>query len=453
MTNQIQKNIDSENFLKLATLARLEVYEPFEGELNLERLQKARVALEKGLKKITSRASQWIESTGVVDKTKGHLANFRTSIIKNKDNPDSKIGKIANFTGKFAKKINHQTGELQDISKDKLRNLQSKVWERSRVYILKGFDLLWRENPENWILPKASKALGRKLQNLEELQFISNTERGELLEQLYPYNSERFQKMAKGFEISINVSLGLVVATNMPGTGLLVSGINTIKTIVKIASGLQVLAALYGYKIKNKHALFRLCGQIIASMEDFESRKDHKPLSFTELTPLFSESNQLNQKSFEGLIAQALKKEAYIAIPGVGMLSLGKIQLDDYKAEKIALSLMEKRRMYLELSGNIESSLLESNFTILKSIFRQLYALDALLKLKLLVNSGNVKIQVNSWIQKLPFKKPADVFPVLDKLAVLFYFKQQYTIENYESKPITADLLDEVFRQLGSDDY
>jgi hypothetical protein len=87
--------------------------------------------------------------------------------------------------------------------------------------------------------------------------------------------------------------------------------------------------------------LFKVSATILKSLDDWEDNIDHMPLSVDILDDLYHQDQKDNKSSLQELLNAAVKKEAYIAIPGIGMISLGKINLDDLKMDILIKHLVQ----------------------------------------------------------------------------------------------------------------
>lgn len=356
--------IETGDLIILQQIARDHVFEPFAGRKSLETIQKTRSGVEKGitkLKKAGSKAGQWISKTKLADHSQKRVARFVKEI---KEKPSSE-----SITG-FFEKLNHATEDLQNIAKKGYTTIEEKAKWLTFTFIEKGLELLLYEDTSQWIIKRANNCLHRTdIKNLEQIIQLSNTDRESLIQELYPYNSPNFQKYLKGFDISVNIGLGAVVATNIPGTGLLVSLVNMGKTLIKVGNRLNIMSAIYGRQIASPNALFKVSASILRSLEDSENNEEHIPLDPSMLEALYHEETDEDEMALQDLINSIVRKDAYIAIPGVGMISLGKINLDDVKMDLIVLHLV---RNYAEKTRLIELYGKEEVNQVLKD-FRQIY--------------------------------------------------------------------------------
>ncbi len=330
------KIISQEDRDDLRQIARDQVIEPFEGRKSLETMQKTRTGMERGITKIKSVGLQ----TGKVIKD-SRLYGFSKS----------KISRLSKKTGEKAQskliseliqKLNDATEEFQKSAKNRYKNIEEKAREIAITYTRKGLEVLLYEDTEMWILKRASSILNRPdLDSIEQIRMLSPVERDQLVDALYPYDSPNLKKLVKSFETTVNISLGAIVASNIPGTGIAVSIVNMGKTLVKLGNRINIMSAIYGYRISSPQALFKVSASILKSLDDWDNNPDHVPLDFSELDELYSDDSDEEENSFYDLMNAVVRKEAYIAIPGVGMISLGKINLDDMKIDIVIRHLVQ----------------------------------------------------------------------------------------------------------------
>jgi len=319
----------------LQQIARDHVFEPFAGRKSLETIQKTRSGMVKGLTKFKntgSKVGKWISKTKLVDQSQKRVARF-VHEIREKPTSDS--------IRSFFEKLNHATEDLQSIAKKGYTGIEEKTKHLTFTFIQKGLELLLYEDTAQWILKRANSCLRRAdIQNLDQIIQLSSIDRERLINEFYPYDSPYFQKYLKRFDLSVNIGLGAVVATNIPGTGLMVSLVNMGKTLVKIGNRLNIMSAIYGRQIANPNALFKVSASILRSLEDWENNQAHIPLDPSILDTLYQIGTDEDGTAFQDLINSIVRKDAYIAIPGVGMISLGKINLDDVKMDLLILHLV-----------------------------------------------------------------------------------------------------------------
>lgn len=350
------QKINENRMKQLQQIARDRIFEPFEGKKALEKIQKTRSGLEKGVEHIKTattkaksagvNAGSWLKNSRLFQSSKGKLQQLIYS-----EEDASSDGVFSKFSQKMSKRVSdlkeafelldEATEGFQESTKKTYKELEHKVKETSIEYTRKGLEVLLYEDTEKWLIPKAVELLQRQdLSSFEDIQKLSPEERTILIEQLYPYNSPTFQKYLKAFDVTLNVSLGAVVASNLPGTGLLVSFINIGKTLIKLGNRINIMSAVYGRKIQSPQSLFKVCTKILQSLEDWENNPDHLPLNPDILEDLFQPADE-TEDFFQEMMATVIKKEAYIAVPGVGMISLGKINLDDLKMDLLVRHLVE----------------------------------------------------------------------------------------------------------------
>lgn len=418
----------NENRLKqLQQIARDRVYEPFEGKKSLETIQKTRSGLEKGLGHLKTATTKTKNASAQVTKwLKGSTA-FQT--LKNKaaatqiTEQESGGTLFASVSAKLNKRVEelksafHTLDEatigLQENTKKTYKELESKTREMAIDYTRKGLEVLILEDTEKWIIPKAQEILqNNTLHSFSDIQHLTTEEREKLIKELYPYNSPNFQKFIKAFDVTFNVTLGAIVATNLPGTGLLVSLINMGKTLIKLGNRLNIMAAVFGYRIQSSQALFKTCSRIIQSLEDWENSSNHQPLSPELIDELFS-TPSAEEDFFQEMIASVVKKEAYIAIPGVGMISLGKINLDDLKMDLMVQHLVSNYFTQKELLNTCNKAECRQVIDDFQMIYRALKQ-QSILKLFIKRVEDEYEIQEGKTLG-IRFKRMAGIDLALEK--------------------------------------
>ena len=346
--SDIQKKINVNSFELLRQIARDSVIEPFEGRKSLETLQKASAGLEKGVEKIknfSGKANTWFSETQVVKDSK---IKFHKQVKKIQGQTSS-----SRFSGLF-QKTSDLTKDLGERAKTTYSDSQEKVKVIAFEQVKKGLELLLIEDTEAWILKRVEDVLNRKIKTIDQVENLSIEERKKLVQALYPYDSPAFSQYHKTFETTVNVGLGAIVATNLPGTGIAVSMINMGKTLIKMGNRINIMSAIYGQSISSSQALFQVCTVILKSLQDWEGNPEHIPLDPDILKPLYTKHPEETEDAFQTLLTNIVKKEAYIAIPGVGMMSLGKIGLDDLKMDLLIQHLVENYFAKQELSNLID---------------------------------------------------------------------------------------------------
>lgn len=286
--------------------------------------------------------------------------------------------------GKGLGRLRHTIEEVAGGAAEQVGNMAKEGMEKIRSMTLdfseKAFGMILKEDMPGWILPKAKEILGRDdLKQLDHLQALSDEERAKLTEALYPYASAKLSQGIRAFEVTSNLGLGGVVATNLPGTGALVALVNAVKTMVKLANRLNVISAIHGREIASKEALFLVSGKILASLDSFEGAKEHKPLDPEEIAELYqggqgaveqsTDAQAPKKEGFSAMVKEAFKKDAYIALPGVGMISLGKIQIDDGKIDLTVRHLVEDYHLRLEMTEKMGEETFERVTADLEAIY------------------------------------------------------------------------------------
>ncbi len=378
-------NIDDADLLFLQQIARNQVIEPFTGRRSLETIQKTRTEMEKGLGKIkdaSSKAGKWISKSRIAGQSQKKISSF---IQELKEKPSSERFAV------FFEKMNQTAEEIQKIAKQGYAGIEEKTKRLTLSFIEKGLEMMLYEDTSRWILKRANRCLDRTdLVNSDQIQQLSRLERQQLIEELYPYDSRLFKKYMKGFDTSVNIGLGAVVATNIPGTGLAVSLVNMGKTLIKIGNRLNIMSAIYGRQISSKEALFKISANIIRSLEDWESNDQHTPLDPDILSDLYNIADEEDEDAIKDLLDTVFRKDAYIAIPGVGMVSLGKINLDDMKMDLVVLHLVqnyeEKARMIRSYGKECVEQVLSDFSEIYRSFFESDYFKE--IRKKIVIHQG-----------------------------------------------------------------
>ena len=344
--NNLIKIITPEDKAILQQIARDQVIEPFEGRKSLETIQKTRSGLEKGvlrIKSVTKKAGKAIKDSKVYE-----ISKNRISQVTKKTSDISQSG----FLHDLMQRLNDATDDFQTSIKKHYKDVEEKARKISVTYTRKGLEFLLYEDTESWIIKRANSVLKREdLNTIDKVRELNALDRKQLIDELYPYNSPNFKSLMKTFETSLNVTLGAVVASNIPGTGIGVSIINMAKTLVKLGHRINIMSAIYGYRISSPQSLFKASAMILKSMDDWENNPDHSPIDFQILDQLYLETDEDSESSFYELMEAIVRKDAYIAIPGVGMISLGKINLDDMKIDIVVQNLVENYFNYNHLTS------------------------------------------------------------------------------------------------------
>ena len=248
------------------------------------------------------------------------------------------------------------------------------------------------------------------------MQQLKTEKRELLLQKMYPYDFALSGKIKSFINRTLNISLGLVVATNIPFTGMLVNAITTVKTTIYLANRVQLLSILYGFPVICKEALFSVSAQIVSSINDFENNPTHKPLSPQTLANLYQHTNK--SKLYQ-LLKAATIKDFYISIPFVGSLSLAKISIDEQSITKLTLQLFRNYFAHQELEKKITSATLKKEIEFWQCIYT--YQKKNHLLQKILTEQKEKKTKNNS-LKKI-WEGMWDLNPQEKKV----YFKMQQT--------------------------
>jgi|APSaa5957512622_1039677.scaffolds.fasta_scaffold15403_1 hypothetical protein len=329
-------NKTNENrLLQLQQFARNRVIEPFEGRKSLETLQKTRTKIEKGINRIRTalnKTGDWVSESEIANQSKakvsGLVQDFKSS------SSQRRLSGVAN-------RLDKPTKRLKQLTKSTYAGIEERARNLARDYIKRGLETVLIANDESRILKRVNRILdGSEFTALSQLRDLTPEQRNALIKNMYPYDSARYREFASKFDLSVNVSLGAIVATNFPGTGIAVSLVNMAKTVVKLGNRLKIMSAIYGFHLTNAHALFKASTQILKSMSDWETNPNHLPLDPDILNDLYSAEKKDDPLAFQEMMDAIVKKDAYIAIPGVGSISLGKISLDDIKMDLVVKQLV-----------------------------------------------------------------------------------------------------------------
>ena len=283
--------------------------------------------------KILQTARQKIETSIILPASK-KIEPYKKNLFQFKDYLSSKIGAI-----QFKK-------DPDSFFQKKYKKLEEKLKNTIAIQTDKALTKIFEKNLEKKILQKSEKILQKPIRRIEQLQRLKIKERELLLEKMYPFDFALSGKIKKSINQALNLALGLVVATNIPFTGMLVNAITTLKTTIYLANRVHLLSILYGRPAICKEALFAVSAQIVNSINDFENNPKHKPLNPQTLVTLYQHTNQ--SKLYQ-LLKAATIKDLYISIPFVGSLSLAKISIDEQSITKLNLQLFRNYFNYQEI--------------------------------------------------------------------------------------------------------
>ncbi len=352
--------INPEQLQNLTTIAHCQVIEPFEGAKALEALQKAQGAIEKSFQSI-KKFGGWLSDNPLSRKAQAKLEEL------------AEQSKAQRGLNQLFLKLNAETQGLQRLAKKGTKEAQETLWKYAQDYTTQAFSLLVYADTEKWILKRANQVLNREIMGKRDIHELSEAERQQLIQALYPYDSPQYSRLIRGFDSAFNLTLGALAASQLPGTGLLVATVNLTKTLIKAANRMQILLALYGYHVQSPQALFRVTGKVIASLVDWESNPEHQPLDCSFLAELFDPPVEEEDNAFSNLVAEAFKKEAYIAIPGIGAISLGKIHFDDIKLDLLISHLAHNFWRLQTLKHDLAPAEIEEALSLLRHIQKSLW--------------------------------------------------------------------------------
>ncbi len=354
----------------LQLLGRLQIFEPFEGWQHLETLRRTRAAVESGIGRGIQIVRQGVSNLG---------ERFQSSRIRNRlgDAPEIRRRLRQVLDGLYPRNALARLlpsrnipalREFVNFAED-MRRLaaggyrDADAWARSvgLDYLRRSLDALFTHKPERWIRKRARTLIRRPNaaapDGLAYMATLSREERERLLDEVYPYDMPGFTKYMRALDLSVNVGLGAVVASNLPFTGPVVSVLNMIKTIFKIAHRLHLMATVHGRRIVGTNALFLMSAKILKSLQNWESDPHHRPLALSEYDTLFYEDTGVPRSAeLSELFQAAVQKDAYIAVPGVGSIGIGKISLDDARMDECIRSTMTAYFIRDELRGRLDNS-------------------------------------------------------------------------------------------------
>ncbi|MGK0289200.1 MAG: hypothetical protein ACI86H_000631 [bacterium] len=403
--------MEEETLKAIQTISRNLTFEPFDGKSGAEAFRKARTGLESGISnvkvfskkagsslKIASektskqfkKAGTWLSSSKF-----GKAYQDKVQELKAKESTPSKIDweELKQKWEKTAKDIQEKT---------KAGYIVTEEWtkETTKTYLQRGLELVAHEDTEAWILSHAPTILeNAKTHTIEEVRNLSSYHRGRLIEQLYPYDPE-WKNLSKSLDVSFNFTLGTVAASNLPFTGMLVGLINMAKTMIKIAKRINTLCAIYGYPVQSPDSLFKVSAIILESLEDWESNPDHKPLSPNVLDGLFEDSEE--KTGLKSLMTATVKKDAYITIPGLCTISLGKIHLDDLRMDAAVRQLVTTYFGIKELKKEVGEEKFETMTTEFQTIYQEFKKLDFFNRLRAALHQQKEELHGSSkWVQHL----------------------------------------------------
>lgn len=319
--------------LLLRQYAKNRVMEPYEGQQGLETYQIARQKLSSGIEKIKGFGNS-LRRIRVESKTWDRISNsIKKSLF---------YGNISDYIDLLSRK-----------TKTTFRDIEQLVRRTSIGFIERGLELATRDDYEAWIVSSAAGIFKRNdITAIEDIKRLTDPERIMLTEMVYPFKSHKYQKLLDSFDVTVNLMLGTVVATNVPGTGLLISLVSMAKTMVRMFHRMGTMSIIHGEKIQNKNQLFRTCAELLRSMEDWETSTDHIPLEPSIISSIYQPPPESEESSIVRLLEAVGIKDMYIAIPGIGMLSLSKINLDEFKINALIKYIVMDYFLETEMRGH-----------------------------------------------------------------------------------------------------
>jgi len=367
---------------KIQGIARRRVFESFEGLRSLDTLKTSRRSMEKGL----SRAKHTFSSLRKRMRAGVRVAKARIPLVK--VDRSTKNHALHPSLQTFFLRLGDWSEIMQQNAKTRFRGLEGKAEKMLLVSIQKGLQLLLKDDTTSWIIHQTRNQLGfENIATPEDLISLDEEAREKLTDVLYPYRNPSFKKLAGNINLSINLFLGAIVATNLPGTGIAVSFISMAKTLIRISNCLNFMAAVYGRQICSPHVLFRVSAIVLKSIDDWESNPEHLPLSPEVLNELFQSGATQDEAAFQDLLSAVVKKEAYIAIPGVGMISLGKINLDDFMLASMDRHLVQDYFEEKTLKDRYGSDIVSAKIQLYVMIYQEFRKADFFRRMRKIIGS------------------------------------------------------------------
>ncbi len=450
---QYIENLKPDQLSDIRHYARNRVIEPFEGQKSMETIQNAFDTMDKGLKKIKSIGQKTAEKISTSKlKSFGQKTAEKISTSKLTFITKSRLGDIKQ-SSEFFGKVGKTTEEIQHRASSIYRDAEEKVRKNVIAFIKKGLEISIQENYEDQILKKAKTILKpREFTDLNQIRDLSNEDRDKLINVLYPFDSTGLRKLLKSFDISMNILMGTLVATNLPGTGIVVSLINMAKTLVTTANRLSVMSALFGYKIVSTPALFRACAAILQSIETWETDKDHVPLLPEILSDLYEGTPESDDTALDDLLKAVGSKEMYIAIPGVGMLSISKINLDSIKMDMVIRNLVQDyfiKEVLLERDDTLCSTLVIED---MKVIYRKFIEANYFSIIRKQLEAETKYINEKKWKNRLKLISGIDD-PLFEKTSYLLdqsvesVFSKTYHLPSELKEKVVNDQIKAILTQ------
>lgn len=351
--------IKAEQARWLSRIARDQVVEPFFGNRGLELVKSTRGGIEKGLvaaKGATTGAGRWLGGLKWIKEGKEKLGQALS----------------AGETPEWMGRLDQATEDLRHSAKNWSSKLGEGSVDLSLTILKRGFELVLYEDTEAWALSRAKRLLPEaEVLALDDMARLSEAQREALIAEYYPYDNPTLKRFSKSLDWSINLALGATAASQLPGSGLVAGVGNLAKTLIKLAGRISAMSAIYGYHIPSAEHLFFACARILKSIEDFESNPSHVPLDPAEFGVLY-DGETISEEGFADMLKEALKKEAYMAVPGVGVISLGKIGLDDLMVDQMVLHLVGNAFWLEQLNQDLGEGRAAALLTRWRAIYRGL---------------------------------------------------------------------------------
>ncbi|MCR9141132.1 MAG: hypothetical protein NXI24_02690 [bacterium] len=327
--------IPPQDLERMQQLGRLRVIEPFEGWQHLEAVRKTMTSIEKGV----DRALDW--GRGVRDNLKERDSVRKAGAWISRQTSSASADGENESEGGLGQAARKAVAPARDFAQRSYRDAGEWLRTTGLENVQETLEYLLAHDPAAWVRKRAAKILNRpELKSVRDseaafaaMRELSPEEREQLVDELYPYDLPGFAPYMKAVDLTVNVGLGAVVATNLPGTGSLVHLINMIKTIFKIAHRLHMMSTIHGAAIRDPNALFVVSAKILQSLQGWEAAADHRPLDSAVLDELYAAAGDDEARALPALLGASLKKDLYISVPGVGTVGVGKISLDDARLD------------------------------------------------------------------------------------------------------------------------
>ena len=397
---------------RVQRMARDAVVEPFAVHQGLDAIKKTRQSLESGMRtlsraaRVTGQGLQkagslardgWRRSRGLRERLRGVLPGKGADAA---DRPRTTSPTDAG-SGELAANLRDAALTLASVARGSWQEASRWAGTSGIGYLEQGFRLVLDRDGERWIVARARRILEREdIGQLEDVAALDFAARDRLIAVLYPYRHPALRGYMRALDQAFNVTLGATVASNIPFTGAAVGALNIVKTILKIGGRISTMAALYGRRVAGPDALFRVSARVLHSLEAWESDPDHEPLSPAVLDDLFVSDG--SPRAFREMLEVAARKDAYVFVPGVGTVGLGKIPLDDYRLDvyvrRLAMNYFEREPLR-EVVGAQAFDALDASY---RAIYRELMDQNAIrvLQQRVLARRPTPEASRDKWLAR-----------------------------------------------------